>query len=292
MIRGAILAAVLLALTPAAAHAASICSMSATSVAFGAFFGVTTRSSGMITISCFGFGNANYTLTLSTGSSGSYLQRHMVNGAQHLLYNLYNDPADTKVLGDGSGSTAVISGVISKAGQMLVTVYGRIPTQTVPAAGAYSDTIVATLRCLDSSCNTSSTSFLVTAFGQADCTISATDLNFGRYTQAQLDGQSQISLTCSTGVVWNVGLNPGLSPGATVTTRRMRVFGLGLSSLSYSLYRDAARTLNWGDTVGSDTVSGTSFGSGQTITVYGRIPASQPVPVGVYRDTIVTTITF
>ena len=64
------------------------------------------------------------------------------------------------------------------------------------------------------------------------------------------------------------------------------------ASLLYFLYRDVARSLNWGNTVGIDTVSGTGTGNAQSLTVYARVPASQsPVPGG-YRDTIVAMVTF
>ena len=63
-------------------------------------------------------------------------------------------------------------------------------------------------------------------------------------------------------------------------------------SLMYSLFKDAARALNWGNTVGADTMSGTGTGSLQTIPVYGRLPASQPAVPGGYVDTIIATVTF
>ncbi|HEY1962441.1 MAG TPA: spore coat U domain-containing protein, partial [Rhizomicrobium sp.] len=90
---------------------------------------------------------------------------------------------------------------------------------------------------------------------------------------------------------WNVGLNQGTFSGATVTSRKMS--GPGSASLSYSLYQDAARTRNWGNTVGTDTVPGTGTGTAQSLTVYGRVPGSQTAAVpGSYADTIVVTLTY
>ena len=43
--------------------------------------------------------------------------------------------------------------------------------------------------------------------------------------------------------------------------------------LNYSLSSDPAHTINWGNTVGTDTVSGTGTGGLQIITVYGFVPA-------------------
>jgi spore coat protein U-like protein len=245
MIRGSALAAVLLVLTSTAAHATRICRLGASGIAFGVFSGSALNTVGSITIRCVGSGNANFTLTLSTGSSGTYTARQMQNGSNILSYNLYKDPAVTQTFGDGTAGSTGISGTASGPEVTLVSIYGRVPSQTIPAAGAYLDTITATLVCLDLSCTGDTTSFTVTASVEANCTISATNLVFGDYIQAQLDGQSQISLTCTNGSPWNVGLNEGTFPGATVTTRRMT--GPGSFSLLYFLYRDAARTLNWGN---------------------------------------------
>jgi spore coat protein U-like protein len=68
--------------------------------------------------------------------------------------------------------------------------------------------------------------------------------------------------------------------------------GPGANRLKYSLFSDSARTTNWGDTVGRDTVPATGTGAAQTFRVFGRIPASQPLPPGGYADTITVTLTF
>jgi len=62
--------------------------------------------------------------------------------------------------------------------------------------------------------------------------------------------------------------------------------------VSYSLFQTAGRTLNWGNTVGTDTLSGTGTGIAQSLPVHGRVPASQSMPTGGYQDTIVATVTF
>ena len=110
MIRRCILAVAFLVLTAAPALAFRTCSLNASGVAFGVFTGSSTRSVGSITSVCVGSGTADYTLTLSTGSSGSYLSRQMMSSANILSYNLYKDPATTQVLGDGTGGSTSISG--------------------------------------------------------------------------------------------------------------------------------------------------------------------------------------
>ena len=136
---------------------------------------------------------------------------------------------------------------------------------------------------------TATSTFPVTATVQATCNISAGALAFGTYVGTQVDSSSTISVTCTNSTAYNVGLNEGGAAGATVTTRRMAA-GAGL--LNYALFRDAARTLNWGQTVATDTVAGTGNGSAQSLTVYGRVAASQFVDPGSYTDTITATVTY
>jgi len=136
---------------------------------------------------------------------------------------------------------------------------------------------------------TATTTFQVTATVNATCLISATNLAFGTYTGTQVDATSTITVTCTNTTAWNIGLSAGTCPGATVTTRCMLN---GTAHLNYAMYRDASRTLNWGNTVGTDTLAGTGSGSAQVNTVFGRVPAGAfPAPGG-YLDTITATITF
>jgi spore coat protein U-like protein len=139
---------------------------------------------------------------------------------------------------------------------------------------------------------TQTTTFLVTANVTVSCTIAANNLVFGDYLPAggALTAQSQIQVRCTNSAAWNIGLNAGTFTGATVTTRKMK--GPGSFSLNYSLFSDAARSNNWGNTLGVDTVSGTGTGGDQIATVYGQIPATQNVGPGGYVDTITATVTF
>ena len=66
----------------------------------------------------------------------------------------------------------------------------------------------------------------------------------------------------------------------------------GANTVNYSLYTDIARSTVWGNTVGTDTKSGTGNGSAQTLTVYGQLPAGQYPTPGSYSDTITATITY
>jgi spore coat protein U-like protein len=99
-----------------------------------------------------------------------------------------------------------------------------------------------------------------------------------------------VSVTCSNGTSYNVGLNAGTASGATVTTRAMS--GPGSATLNYSLYQDSSHSTNWGNSVGTDTVLGTAIGAVQTLTIYGQVPANQYPAAGSYSDTITATITY
>jgi spore coat protein U-like protein len=136
---------------------------------------------------------------------------------------------------------------------------------------------------------TATTAFAISVAVPATCVITATALNFASYTGAVDLATSTLTMTCSNTTRYNVGLNAGQASGATVSTRRM---SNGAAGLSYSLYSDTNRTLNWGQTVGIDTVTGTGNGSAQVLTVFGRVPAGQFVTPGNYSDTIIATVTY
>jgi len=134
---------------------------------------------------------------------------------------------------------------------------------------------------------TSNTTFQVTASVVATCSISASALPFGAYTGVALSNSTTVSVYCTNTTPYNVGLDAGLS-GGTVTTRAMKS---GANKLNYSLTSDSAGLVNWGNTSGS-WVGGTGSGSAQSITVYGQVPALQPLTIGTYTDTITATVNY
>jgi spore coat protein U-like protein len=64
----------------------------------------------------------------------------------------------------------------------------------------------------------------------------------------------------------------------------------GTNTLNYQLYSDSARAVIWGNTAGTDTVTGAGTGLAVNHTVYGSVPAAQLVPAGDYQDTITVSI--
>jgi len=288
MIRRLIFAALLLFFGTGTAFASGTCTPTSVGISFGTFSGAQVTNIGSIGLTCSGNGNVTFAVTLSTGS-GTYTTRLLKNGAPSLQYNLYRDAAFTQVWGDGTGGSNAVPGSINVNSAQIVTLplYAKLPAQATPGQGGYGDTITVTVT---TNQGTITGTFLVTAVVLPSCTISATNLAFATYTGAQKDVQSQISLTCTNYAAWNIGLNAGTFAGATVTTRKM--IGPSSASMAYSIYRDAGRTLNWGNTVGTDTLAGTGTGVLQPVPVYGRVPASQTSPPGSYQDTIIATVTF
>lgn len=142
---------------------------------------------------------------------------------------------------------------------------------------------------------TTTTTFLVTANVSVTCSFTASDLDFGTYdtlAATALDATSTIQVTCTNGGTYAIGLNQGLH-GGSVTTRKMQNNTSPTVFLNYHLYADSARTINWGNTVGTDTVGGTGSGTLQNISVFGKIPAAQTSATsGGYSDTITATLTF
>jgi spore coat protein U-like protein len=96
-------------------------------------------------------------------------------------------------------------------------------------------------------------------------------------------------VTCTNSTPYEVGLDAGTGTGATIAARKMTASG---ATINYTMYQDPARSILWGNTVGTDAVSGTGNGSAQALTVYGRVPAQSTPAPGAYSDTINVTVTF
>ena len=104
---------------------------------------------------------------------------------------------------------------------------------------------------------------------------------------ANVDQTATITVTCTTGALYNVGLDGG--GGGNINARRMIN---GTNTVGYQLYSNSGRTAVWGTTIGTDTVAGTGNGIAQTLSVYGRVPAQTTPPAAVYNDTVNVTVTY
>lgn len=140
---------------------------------------------------------------------------------------------------------------------------------------------------------TRTATFNVTANIVSDCTIiSIPNVDFGNIgvLNVQYFATSTVTIACTPGTAYTVGLDAGNVAGSTIITRLLSGPG---GTITFSLFRDPGWTQWWGTTPGSDTVGGTGTGNNQSYTVYGRINWGQTTrSPGTYTTTITATVTY
>lgn len=155
--RGAALAA--LAVLAACGARAADCVVSTQGVAFGVYdptLATSNDSTGNVTVTCSyvsgGGTQVAYSIALSPGASGTYVQRQLRAGPAVLNYNLFDSATRTRVWGNGAAGTGVVSGSVTvgpgqgnSSRQQTYPIYGRIPAQQNAGIGNYSDAILVTL---------------------------------------------------------------------------------------------------------------------------------------------------
>jgi spore coat protein U-like protein len=123
------------------------------------------------------------------------------------------------------------------------------------------------------------------AQAQFTCNTSVPTVNFGTYTGSLVTpGATALTISCLIFNSYTVALNAGTGSGATTTTRKMT--GPSSATLNYQIFQNSSHTINWGNTIGTDTVSGTGSGFNQTINMYPQLAGGQNVAPGTYNDTI------
>lgn len=134
----------------------------------------------------------------------------------------------------------------------------------------------------------------------ATCVINSTSaLNFGSLgvlggssgTDTN-DGTATVAVQCTDTTPFNVGLDGGTGGGDTTTRKLLNTAVGSTATVNYKLYSDSGHSTNWGNQVGTDTVSHTGDGASHTYTVYGRIPAQTTPAPGTYADLVTVTVTY
>lgn len=155
--------------------------------------------------------------------------------------------------------------------------------------------------CAGAHAATATSTFKVTLTITESCTISTptpTDVAFGSQTRAtaavNLNVTGTLNVNCSAGTTYNIGLNGGSNSTGTAGSpaageRRMKLT-TGSTLVPYELYQ-AVGTTFWGNTVGTNTVSGTGTGSATSLSVHGKLTSTN-FAAGSYEDTVTATITY
>lgn len=132
------------------ATVASTCSISAGSLAFGAYNTLSgTQVDGTTTVSVACTKGATATITLGqgqnagTGSTDAIPIRRMVSGVNFLGYALYSD--STRLLTWGNTIITGQAYIALSAATTQLTVYGRIAASQDVPAGSFSDVVLATI---------------------------------------------------------------------------------------------------------------------------------------------------
>jgi len=130
--------------------------------------------------------------------------------------------------------------------------------------------------------------------GEGACTISTTSISFGTYDPlgaSPNDSTGTLTYRCGP-PDRNVSIMLGAGGAGTFSPRQL---SQGVERLSYNLYRDAARSVTWGDGTG-----GTSFyfivdppnSQDVVLTIYAQVPGGQDISGGSYADTVSVVINF
>lgn len=257
----------------------------------------------------------------SGGASGGG-NRQLVNGGNNALYDLYptnaygpthwgsrtGTPTGSVVQGQvvltktsGGGTTAPVSTTF--------TAFARLfGGQNLLPPGTYASSLTLTVEafwndakndCAAGGAVQSAPTAIqaATVAYQNECrvgTVSTLDFGASGFLTSSLDAASSVSVTCTSSTPYRVGLSAGSGAGATTSVRKMTRTVAPFSIVDYGLYRDAARSQNWGNdtTGGSDTLNAAGTGTAASYGIFGRVPA-QPTPEpGDYLDTVVLSVVF
>ena len=245
------------------------------------------------------------------GIAASGDPRYMLNGLNRLNYNIYKNSNFTRVWGSWvwpypptgvrrrlriRGNGRVRSRIRVRA-RIKPGQAGAQPGLYVSSFNAFHTLINASyltfLNCRIISNITPGTRapFVVRANVQSACRVQAQDLDFGLagVLNTNIDTSNRIRVRCTAGLPYTIGLDNG-SSGGTGPTSRLMVNGA--NSVTYGIYRNNARTLPWGNTIGVNTLAGIGTGGDQNYRAYGRVPPQTTPAPGTYTDTVTVTVTY
>ena len=127
----------------AQANVAANCQVTAQNINFGTHgvLGDAVDATGGLGVTC--TSGTAYTVGLNNGLNGTGpTERRMTLGTQSVIYGLYKDATRSQPWGNSGG--ALVPGTGAGATQSL-PVYGRVPAQSTPPSGTYTDIVVVTV---------------------------------------------------------------------------------------------------------------------------------------------------
>ncbi|HZF14705.1 MAG TPA: spore coat U domain-containing protein [Steroidobacteraceae bacterium] len=306
-----------LALLRAPAALADNCVLNVGNISFGSISGASGGdATGNMVLDCNTDTNPSLRVCISIGAppTGDVRNRRLPGpSAAQLSYNLYSDAARTQIWGSITGTEPALALDFPISGGKVhatIPIYARVAAgQGALPAGNYSFTYAASdiqvgvqsytvtpspCSSIPISATINQSQMNISANLILDCSVSATDINFG--STATLGAASNttgtVTVSCSSGVSYTLTMNAGTSAGGTITNRLM-IRGGGTETIRYSLYTNSGRTIVWGNGTTGSTVTGTGGGNSQSYTVYARMPAQAPTPPpGNYSDRITLTISY
>jgi spore coat protein U-like protein len=316
----ALLAFIALLFIPAPGFADNgLCAGSAMNVAFGALGLASLQNAttvGSVTSTC-GLsialtGTFDFCASIGVGTkSVSQTDRRMYSGANYISYQLYTDSGYSNPYQYTGLNMVAVTYNLLLGVTVPFNVYGKILSSgALIPPGTYMDTYTTgaqaaisndgsapsgnpATECTGNS-NThwwNTTAFTVSVTLSTSCSVSAVPLAFGSVgvLSANTDATTNLSISCTYTTPYSVALSAGNATGATTSTRAMTNGG---SKVYYFLYQDSARSVNWGNNIGVDTVAGVGTGSAQSLSVYGRVPTQTTPTIGNYMDTVVVTVNY
>lgn len=129
------------------------CNIGVSTMNFGSVSSISANIDSTATITAQCTNTTPYSIGLNNGANASGSQNRMRLGAttNYINYEIYTDSARTHLWSTTTSTTSCTGGTSTcvlatgTGSNQTVTIYGRVPAQSLPAAGTFTDTVVVTV---------------------------------------------------------------------------------------------------------------------------------------------------